>query len=105
MSVRPQPTSANATLPLGRALDQSAPLARLLQQMQASKDCLAAILPALPEGLCTQLTAGPLDDSGWSILAANGAAASKLRQMLPTLETLLRERALPGTPIRIKVQP
>ena len=97
--------SSKPTLPLGQALDASAPLARLLAQVQASKTCLAAIVPTLPEGLSSQLQAGPLDEAGWSILVANGAAAAKLRQMLPTLEALLREQALPGVPIRIKVQP
>lgn len=101
MSVSP----ASTTLALGQALDRSAPLTRLLQQVQASKDCLAAIVPTLPEGLRLQLSAGPLDEGGWTLLAANTAAAAKLRQMLPTLETLLREKALPGIPIRIKVHP
>lgn len=90
--------------PLSQALDESQPLVGLLQRVQLSRDCLEAIAPLLPPALRPQVTAGPLDETGWTLLAASNAAAAKLRQMLPTLEATLRDRALPGLPLRVKVQ-
>ncbi len=91
--------------PLAQALDESQPLAGLLRRVQQSRDCLAAIASLLPPALQQQVSAGPLDEAGWTLLVSNGAAAAKLRQMLPDLETTLRQQGLPGVPLRIKVQP
>jgi len=92
------------TLHLGAALGQSAPLTGLLQRLQASRDRLAAISEQLPETRREQVRAGPLDDTGWSLLVPHGAAASKLRQLLPILEAELLSRGWQRTAIRIKVQ-
>lgn len=102
MATRPAPPG---TLSLRAALDRSEPLGRLLEQLQASRECLAVVQPLLPPGLREQVRAGPLDEQGWSLLVPSGAAASKLRQLLPTLEDALRTRGGQGTPIRIRVQP
>ena len=91
--------------PLAQALDESQPLVGLLRRIQQSRDCLAAISPHLPAALQEQMLAGPLDETGWTVLVSNGAAAAKLRQMLPALEAALRQQSLPGVPMRIKVQP
>ena len=48
--------------------------------------------------------AGPVDENGWSLLAANAAVAAKLRQLQPRLEDLLRERGWAVSAIRVKVQ-
>ena len=102
MATRPAPTG---TLSLRTALDRSAPLGQLLRQLQASRECLAAVQPLLPPGLREQVQAGPLDEQGWTLLVPSGAAGSKLRQLLPTLEQTLHDRGGQGTPIRIRVQP
>jgi hypothetical protein len=47
---------------------------------------------------------GPLDDKGWSLLAASNAAAAKLRQIVPQFEERLLQRGWQATPIRIRVQ-
>jgi hypothetical protein len=44
------------------------------------------------------------DDGGWSLLVQSGAAASKLRQLLPELEAALLQQGWQVMPIRIKVQ-
>jgi hypothetical protein len=105
MSGRKTPaTTRSGTWTLGTALDQSQPLARLLQRLQESQARFAVIREHLPEPLRDAVRPGPLDDAGWSLLAQSGAVASKLRQLLPDLEAALTGQGWQATPIRIKVQ-
>jgi hypothetical protein len=46
---------------------------------------------------------GPVDLEGWSLLAANGSVAAKLKQLTPRFEELLREAGWSATTVRIKV--
>ncbi len=88
---------------LRQALDGSEPLSRLLLRVQASRDCLAAVVPVLPPELRGAVQAGPLDDSGWTLLAANAAVAAKLRQLMPVLSDALVARSIAVAALRIKV--
>ena len=98
--VPPLPTS---TLAIGQALAASAPLALLSQRMRESQDRLAAITPLLPPAMRASVRAGPIDDTGWSLLASSNAVAAKLRQMLPALEAHLRTCGWDGPPLRVKL--
>lgn len=89
--------------PLSEALDGSEPLGGLLQRVRESERRLLALRGALPPGLDGQLSAGPLDDSGWTLLLRSGAAAAKLRQCLPTLQRHLQAQGFGDLPIRVKV--
>lgn len=89
--------------PLRDALRASAPLARLGQLIADSKARFEVVRPLLPLGLVNHLQPGPLDDDGWSLLAANGAVAAKLRQLQPRLESALLDAGWGARPIRIKV--
>lgn len=91
------------TRPIREALDASAPLLRLFERLQASNARFAAIRPALPPALRRHVQAGPLDEEGWALLAANAAVASKLRQMLPRFLELLQEAGLPTLAIRVRI--
>lgn len=91
-------------LPLGTALDQSQPLARLLRRLRESRARFDSIREQLPDTLRDQVRPGPLDDEGWSLLVASGAAASKLRQLVPLLDATLRDQGWPAAAIRIRVQ-
>ena len=71
--------------------------------MRESNARYAAVRQELPEGLRAHVAAGPIDDEGWSLLAANAGVAAKLRQLVPRLQARLREQGLPTTTIRIKV--
>lgn len=102
---KPHVNAHGGTLALGAALDQSQPLARLLQRLQESRARFGTICTHLPEPLRDQIRPGPLDDAGWTLLVPHGAAASKLRQMVPTLEAALRGAGWQLTAIRIKVHP
>ena len=87
-----------------QALQQSAPLARLQLLMRDSKARFDAILPSLPTALALHVRPGPVDEAGWSLLAANAAVAAKLRQLQPRLEEILAERGWQVNSIRVKVQ-
>ena len=97
-------TASPGTLHLSVALDRSQPLTLLLQQLQASRERFAAISEQLPAALRDQVRPGPLDDTHWTLLVPNGAAGSKLRQLLPTLQEAVNTQGWQGTSIRIKVQ-
>jgi len=85
-----QPRS-DLTLSAEEALSRSKPLARLADLLRESNARLAAIRPVLPAPLAAGLRAGPLDESGWSLLVANPGVAAKLRQLQPRLEAALAE--------------
>ena len=101
---KPDRRAHPGTLALGEALDQSQPLTQLLRRLQQSQARLAAVRELLPDALRSQVRAGPLDDAGWSLLVPGGAAAAKLRQLLPVLQAALQQQGWPATPIRIRVQ-
>ena len=100
---RPPPVTPDA-LRIEQALQQSAPLVRLRQLMQDSNARFAAIHPALPAAMAAHVKPGPVDETGWSLLAANASVAAKLRQLQPRLEELLRERGWQVSAIRVKVR-
>jgi hypothetical protein len=103
----PRPTTPAPTghLTLGDALGRSEPLTRLLQRVHESRERFAAVSVLLPPGLLETVRPGPLDDDGWSLLAAHGASAAKLRQLIPRLEAALVAKGWQPTPIKVRVQP
>ena len=101
---QPVPPPAVA-MPIGDALRGSAPLGRLAERLRRSNALFAAVRPLIPAGLVAQVSAGPVDDEGWSLLCTNAAVAAKLRQLVPHLEQRLGEAGLAVATIRIKVQP
>ena len=92
-------------MPIAEALSASGPLARLGDRLRLSNALFAAVAPVVPPGLASGLSAGPVDDEGWSLLCANAAIAAKLRQLVPHLEQRLRDVGQPVAAIRVKVQP
>lgn len=99
----PAPVTPDA-LRLQQALQRSEPLARLGVLLRDSKARFDAILPFLPAALSAHVKPGPVDELGWSMLAANASVAAKLRQLQPRLEAVLKERGWQVSAIRIKVQ-
>ena len=98
----PTPVTPDA-MRLQQALQRSEPLARLAALMQDSNARFEAIRVSLPAALAPHVKAGPVDDMGWSLLAANASVAAKLRQLQPRLEAVLLERGWQVSTIRIKV--
>lgn len=91
-------------MPVAEALRRSAPLTQLRARLQDSADRFEAIRSSLPGALARHVVPGPVDDEGWSLLAANAAVAAKLRQIKPRLESLLQEQGWQVSSIRIRVQ-
>ena len=90
-------------MPIAEALRAHEGLAQLGQRLEASRRRLRTISPALPGNLLVSVQAGPLDETGWSLLAANAAVAAKLRHLQPRLEALLSQAGLAPAVIRIKL--
>lgn len=92
-------------LRLDQALSRSGPLAQLQDRMRDSTARFNAIRDSLPPSLVPHLKPGPVDDAGWSLLAANAGVAAKLRQLRPLLEERLRQQGWALSTVRIKVLP
>ena len=99
----PPPDTLNQSL--SRALDRSEPLAVLLRRLGESRERFEAIRALLPPAMLSSVRAGPLDDTAWAVLVDHAAAAAKLRQMLPDLQSVLAERGWAHPAIKIKIQP
>jgi hypothetical protein len=102
-SSRPSPVTPDA-LRLEQALGRSEPLARLTQRLRDADARFEAIRPMLPAPLALHVKPGPVDETGWSLLAANASVAAKLRQLQPRLEATLAQRGWEVSAIRVKVQ-
>ena len=85
-------------------LQLSAPLVRLFERIQESKARFEAIRASLPLALAPHVKAGPVDELGWSLIAANASVAAKLRQLQPRLEAIIHERGWTVNAIRVKVE-
>jgi hypothetical protein len=91
------------TLGIGQAMAASEPLTLLVRRMHDSQQRLVAITPLLPQPMRAHVKAGPIDETGWTLLAANNAVAAKLRQLLPTLDAHLRSCGWEGPAVRVKL--
>ncbi len=97
----PGSSSAQA---LASALRQNDTLGGLLRRVRESQVLLALVADVLPPGLRGAVRAGPLDDEAWVLLVGNAAAAAKVRQLLPAIETMLRDNGR-GVAVKVKVLP
>lgn len=100
----PPNSTLPAALPIGAALANCAPLARLQALLRDSNARFEVVRPLLPTALAGEVCAGPIGEDGWALLASNPATAAKLRQLLPRLEAALRQHGWQSSGIRIRVQ-
>ena len=97
-------TRRNHSLTLMQATQESPTLARLTALSTDSAARLKAIQPLIPVALQTSIKAGPIDGPVWCVIVDNNAAAAKVRQLLPSFESLLRVKGWEINSIRLKVQ-
>lgn len=69
-----------------------------------SRTRLKSIEPLIPVTLRSAVKAGPIEGLGWCLILDNNAVASKIRQLLPALESHLRSKGWEVNSIRLKVQ-
>jgi hypothetical protein len=83
----------------------SAPvLAQLRERLALSERCLGHVRALIPITMRHQVKAGPIEGTEWCLLVGSAAASSKLRQLLPTIQSALTQQGFEVTAIRIKVQ-
>ncbi|CAN5672914.1 hypothetical protein BH09PSE5_BH09PSE5_20870 [soil metagenome] len=103
MSLTPKPPRNLSAQTLSAVLGNCGPLESLQRRMRDSNDRFEMIRGKLPGELARHVKPGPVDDEGWSLLTTNAAVAAKLRQLVPRLETALKEGGWQQTTIRIKL--
>ena len=87
-----------------QATQDSPTLARLTALGRDSVARLKAIEPLIPASLRPAVQAGPIEGPVWCLLLDSNAAAAKIRQILPALESQLRIKGWEVNSIRLKVQ-
>ncbi len=72
-------------LTLQQAVRANPVLADVAERAWASRRLLQRVAEHLPPLLRERVTAGPLEDGTWCLLAANPSVAAKVRQLAPVL--------------------
>lgn len=86
-----------------QAVENSPTLGRLAELVKESTDRLRAIEALIPENLRPAVKAGPIDGETWCILVSGNAAAAKLRQLIPLIQSRLLAKGWKVTSIRLKI--
>jgi len=87
-----------------QASQDSPTLARLIELTCDSAARLKAVESLIPGPLRAAVKAGPIEGPVWCLILDNNAAAAKIRQILPALESHLRVKGWDVNSIRLKVQ-
>jgi len=87
-----------------QASQDSPTLARLTELTRDSAARLKAVESLIPAALLSAIQAGPIEGPVWCLLLDNNAAAAKIRQLLPALQSHLRVKGWEVNSIRLKVQ-
>lgn len=96
--------SVPSALPIIDALNRSNPLMLLRRRLDESAKRHEAVRPYLPPALVPHIAPGPVDDEGWTLIAANAAVAAKLRHLQPRLEEQLLKQGFQAIALRVKVR-
>jgi hypothetical protein len=75
-------------------------LAGLAEQSLAMYRCVQNLIPA---PLRPHIRPGPLQAQDWCLMVSHGAAAAKLRQLAPLLQTRLRQEGWDVQNVRVKI--
>lgn len=95
---------SNVAVAIQDALNQSSVMSGLASAIRQSQQQMRHIAPLLPSALARVVQPGPIDATTWCLLVPNGSVATKLRQLLPTIEAELRSVHGPHYSVRIKVR-
>ncbi|WP_377415139.1 hypothetical protein [Polaromonas aquatica] len=96
-------TSSARAITAHQAVENSPTLARLAELVRESSARLEAIESLIPETLRPAVKAGPIDGETWCLLVNGNAAAAKLRQLTPLIQSRLLGKGWKVTSIRLKI--
>ena len=102
---RDRRATAPRAMALSEALAGSVTLGGLLAQARISREWFDRARPVLGAALASQLRPGPVEERSWTLLADNGQAAAKARQLAPRLVDLVGATGGAIDAVRIKVSP
>ncbi len=102
LPVNPSPRQ-NRSVTFSQAVEDSPSLARLTELVRDSSARLKAIEALIPPTLRSAIQAGPIDGDTWCLLLSSNAAAAKVRQLLPVIQTRLNDKGWKVTSIRLKI--
>lgn len=91
------------TITAHQALQNSPTLNQLTALVRESSQRLEAIQSLIPEALRPAIKAGPIDGESWCLLVNGNAAAAKLRQLTPLIQSRLLGKGWKVTSIRLKI--
>jgi len=94
--------SSNLGFTAAQALQEHPTLAGLLQGHRQSQQWWAEVSRTLGP-LAAQVRPGPIEQGCWTLLAAHGSAAAKLRQWVPLLIEQLQAQGHEVREVRVKV--
>ncbi|MEW6693964.1 hypothetical protein Tther_01083 [Tepidimonas thermarum] len=93
-----------SVLTLQQAVRANPVLADVAERAWASRRLLQRVVVHLPPGLRDQVSAGPLDEGVWCVLAANPSVAAKVRQLAPVLLAAARTAGADVQTLQVRVQ-
>jgi len=86
-----------------QAVENSPSLGHLTKLVRESSARLVAIETLIPETLRPAVKAGPIDGETWCLLVQGNAAAAKVRQLIPRIQSRLLQEGWKVTSIRLKM--
>lgn len=94
----------NHPITLQQAAQEFPAFAHLSNLAAESSARLQSIHALIPTALHSAIKAGPIDGTTWCIILDSNAAAAKIRQLLPAMESHLRTKGWDVESIRLKIQ-
>lgn len=102
-NIRHNSGTTTHALTVHQAVQNSPALGHLTALIQESSTRLKAIESLIPEALRSSVKAGPIDGDSWCLLVNGNAAAAKLRQLMPLIQSRLLSEGWKVTSIRLKI--
>ena len=102
-NIRHNPGKSTQAIPVHEAVENSPTLGHLTALIQDSSARLKAIESLIPATLRSAVRAGPIDGESWCLLVSGNAAAAKLRQLTPLIQSRLLSEGWKVTSIRLKI--
>jgi hypothetical protein len=94
----------NHVVTLQQATKDSPTLSRLADLAMESKARLESLAIIIPPALFGLVKPGPIDGTTWCLVLENSSVASKIRQLIPIMQSHLISKGWQVTAIRIKIQ-